>query len=94
LPVIATSNRGHAELVKHGENGYIVEPGQEEPFAEHMLRLCRSMELRSRLGKRSLELTEAYKLPSVVEELASIYSKHMGEEEGYEAGNQRYHAHI
>ncbi|BCG57419.1 glycosyltransferase family 4 protein [Paenibacillus sp. URB8-2] len=96
LPVIATRNRGHAELVKPGENGYLVEPGtgQEERMAGYMLELSRSSELRSRMGKKSLELVQTYNLTSVVKELGSIYIGHMREEESYEAGNQHYHAHI
>lgn len=96
LPIIATRNRGHAELVKPGENGYLVEPGpgQEDRLAAYMFELSLSAGLRSLMGNKSLELVQTYQLKSVVRELSSIYIGHMREEESDETGNQRYRAHI
>ena len=56
LPIVATRTGGVAEICRDGENGFIVEEGDVEGMAEHILRLARDPALRSKLGKRSREL--------------------------------------
>ncbi|MEI6073637.1 MAG: glycosyltransferase family 4 protein [Verrucomicrobiae bacterium] len=55
-PVIASDVGGIPELVKHGENGLLVQPGDERGLADAMARLAESPDLRRRLGAAGLEL--------------------------------------
>lgn len=36
-PVIATENRGHCELIRHGVNGFLVKPHDVNDLAEYLL---------------------------------------------------------
>lgn len=38
-PVIATENRGHCELVKHGVNGFLVKPQDVNSLADYLQQL-------------------------------------------------------
>ncbi|MFB8735826.1 glycosyltransferase [Bacillus sp. SL00103] len=38
-PVIATENRGHCELIKHGVNGFLVKPHDVNDLAEYLHQL-------------------------------------------------------
>ncbi|RIX52637.1 glycosyltransferase family 1 protein [Paenibacillus nanensis] len=79
LPVVATRNRGHEELVEEGRSGFIVEPGDEEMFASRLLLLHRFRETRIRMGARGLERVSAYSLDQVQEELKALYRPLMEE---------------
>jgi glycosyltransferase involved in cell wall biosynthesis len=56
LPVVATDVGGNAEAVVQGVTGYVVTDRSPEAFAEPVIRLLESDELRSALGMRALEL--------------------------------------
>lgn len=93
LPVVATRNRGHAELVSDGENGYIVEPGDEASFADRLKRLGESIELRLRMGEMSMQLVQKYGLLPVGQELSAIYHSFMVGEPN-ESQSQYHRAYI
>ncbi|MNZ76276.1 putative glycosyltransferase EpsD [compost metagenome] len=73
LPVVATSNRGHCELVEEGENGFLVAPHDVGKFAERLKQLSESIELRRRMGAHSQQLVQKYGLIQVKQELSDIY---------------------
>lgn len=94
LPIVASSNRGHRELVQDGVNGFLVEANQIEACAEKMSRLIQSEALRRRMGRRSLEQAAAfYSLEHVQREMTVIYSRY-ATEVGDEAEGQYYRAYI
>ncbi|WP_410513547.1 glycosyltransferase family 4 protein [Paenibacillus sp. BR2-3] len=77
LPVIATRNRGHLELVKDHENGFIVDSEEVNELSKHILALGLSFDLRHRMGLQSAEYIRKYDLKQVVEQLNLIYSRYM-----------------
>lgn len=77
LPVIATRNRGHLELVCDGRNGYLVPPQAAEQFAERIATLAASPDLRESMGRESLQMFRKYEQKAVLHELGLIYESHM-----------------
>lgn len=76
LPVIASRNGGIPEIVKHGQSGYLVDQyHRPEPFAEHLVRLGKSSQLRSSMGEagRSIVL-QRFTWSQTAAQLASLYS--------------------
>lgn len=49
VPVIATNNRGHATIIRDGENGYLVGQNDVETFANRILTLTREANQRQHL---------------------------------------------
>lgn len=72
-PVIASINRGHNELIKDKENGFLVPANDYESFADYIIRLARNLDERINFGKAGFLRSLKYTDKSVVEELRVIY---------------------
>lgn len=57
-PVIASNVGGIPEIVSHGENGFLVSPGDESGLASAMEELAGSPDLRRRMGAAALDLAQ------------------------------------
>ncbi|WP_169086926.1 glycosyltransferase family 4 protein [Paenibacillus sp. PL91] len=77
LPIVATVNRGHSELVHDEVNGYVVAPQDTELFAKRLKQLSESIELRQLMGMQSMHLVQKYSLIQVKQELSEIYKSFM-----------------
>jgi len=55
LPVVATDISGNRDIVRDGENGYLVAPGDREMLAERITRLIGEDALRGQMGARARE---------------------------------------
>jgi glycosyltransferase involved in cell wall biosynthesis len=60
LPIVATDVGDNARLVREGENGHLVAPGDARALAERLAPLIDSAELRERQGARSFERIRHY----------------------------------
>ena len=77
LPVIATRVGGVPDLVEHGNNGWLVAPGNVAELAEALQRLVRDPELRTRMSMTSLAkaqmLTEAGERERIFARICEYY---------------------
>lgn len=73
LPIVAVNNRGHRALVKDGETGFIIEPGDKESAAESLERLLTDAELYERFSLAARAAVTAYGKESVLRELSEAY---------------------
>ena len=55
LPVIVTSSTGSAELIRDGENGYVVPPCDSDAIRDRLSHLARNPELLRRMGSAARE---------------------------------------
>ncbi len=55
LPVLAAAAGGAREIVEHGREGFLVEPGDGAALTRHLLRLAGERELLARMGQAALE---------------------------------------
>ncbi|MCS7461024.1 glycosyltransferase family 4 protein [Paenibacillus doosanensis] len=74
LPVIATENRGHSELIADGLSGYVIRGLDERQCAERIAQLSQSRALRERMGRESRDRMRHYSLERVGVELTGIYA--------------------
>ncbi|GGH81697.1 glycosyltransferase EpsD [Pullulanibacillus pueri] len=78
LPVLASRNRGHNELIVNGVNGYIVPYTDYRLFASRLFQLIKSRRLRKQMGLESMKvIKKTYSLQMVSTELYEIYSRYM-----------------
>lgn len=70
LPIVATENRGHNELLNDG-SGYIVK--SEEELYNRILQLIDNKDLRYELGSIAKHNVEKYKLNVVLGEMEKLY---------------------
>lgn len=72
-PVVASSNRGHRELVKEGYNGYIVKADAAEEYADRIRKIYDESETAKKMGEYGWRIAQAYTVESVKKELEKIY---------------------
>ena len=58
LPVVATDVGGTREMIKHGENGFLVPAGDSEALAQATLRVLRDRELMAKVGAENRKKAE------------------------------------
>lgn len=78
LPIVASSNRGHRELVENGKNGFIVTDQKE--WKEKLIELIKDKNVREKMGQIGYDKVEKYKVEHVIEEMIEIYGEEMNDE--------------
>lgn len=78
LPIIATDVRGNRDLVKSGENGYLVPLDDVEQTAIAIERLIDSEDLQRSMGEKSKELVKQYDLKNIIPQMEEIYDLFLG----------------
>ncbi|NOU97327.1 glycosyltransferase [Paenibacillus sp. LMG 31456] len=75
LPVIATDNRGHRELIHNDENGWIISPNDFAGMSDRIKTLASNEDLRIKLGSTGRHSIESrYAINQVLMEKISIYA--------------------
>ncbi len=89
LPIIASDNRGHRELVANGRNGWLIDSNNLSNTVNHLINLSENDDLifkMGSLGRKAIENT--YSINNVLIEMVIIYKRYMGE-----MGASRWEAH-
>lgn len=71
-PVLCSTGAGTAELIVHGQNGYLFEPGQIEKLAEFMQQFIDKPEIIERMSQSSEQIMAAYTPESAAQFLNGI----------------------
>ncbi len=79
-PLVATAMPGCVEIVRPGENGYLVPPGGAAALADSLEKLLRDPELRSRFGASGRRLVKRqFSQERVIDATFSVYRELLGE---------------
>ena len=74
LPVVATRVGGVPDVVRDGEDGFLVEAGATDDLADRLALLARDPALRARMGKHGRERVLArYAVERLVEDVDELY---------------------
>ncbi len=73
--VVATDVRGNNDLVKDGENGFLVEPDNSEQMAQRLIQLIENRELVEKFGSEGYSEVKKYSVENVNRELKEIYKE-------------------
>lgn len=74
-PVVASINRGHRELIREGENGYLLPADDAAGFADRVVALLNNPEEAATCGEAGLAIAQTYTDHAVQQELEQIYRK-------------------
>lgn len=77
LPVIATVERGHKELIDHGENGCLFNQNNKSEFVDCVKRIYSNEGLRKKMAVRALYKSKMFGIKNAKEAMTEIYSKYM-----------------
>ena len=76
LPVVATNVGGVADIIKDGENGFLVEPGDIDTFTERLERLVKDVSLRKAMGEKGLKVvSEKYRQERLINDIKNLYDE-------------------
>lgn len=75
LPIVATQDRGHREMIKHNFNGFLFEQNNAADFIKYIDILYQDQELRYLFGIRSLEKSKEFSLENSLQSMAEIYNQ-------------------
>lgn len=73
LPVIATRSGGIPEIVRHGEDGFLVSPGSINEMANAMTEILGNESLRRRLAQSAIKRAESFNLGIHTEKMAKVF---------------------
>ena len=74
LPLIAFDcPRGPGEIIRHRENGLLVENGRVHDYTRGLLELVEDAELRRRLGRQALRDAEGYTIESIAADWERLF---------------------
>ena len=80
-PVVATRVGGVPDVVREGEDGFLVESGDTDELADRLVRLARDPRLRAQMGKRGRErVLPRYAVARLVEDVDRLYRELLSEE--------------
>jgi len=80
-PVIATENRGHCELVKHGVNGFLVKAQDVNGLADYLQQLYDKKDQLPLMGKAGRSMAHAFAQEQTVSAMEEIYTIYMDQAE-------------
>jgi glycosyltransferase involved in cell wall biosynthesis len=79
-PVVATRVGGVPDVVRDGEDGFLVEPGDTSELANRLEQLARDPALRERMGKQGRErVLPRYAVNRLVEDVDELYQSLLSE---------------
>lgn len=74
IPVLATNVSGSRELVRHGETGWLVPPGQPDALASAAIALLADKQLGNRMALAARQHARRFTIQSMVTRYAEIYA--------------------
>jgi glycosyltransferase involved in cell wall biosynthesis len=76
LPLVATDVGGSAEIVETGKTGFIVPPGQAQPFAEKLIYLLKNSDEARQMGERARErIVSLFSLEQQARQTVALYER-------------------
>lgn len=76
IPIVGSNAGGIPEIVKHGENGFLIEPGDSSDLAIRLNALLGNTELRRIMGLRGRELAlERFSIEKMSADYARLYER-------------------
>lgn len=75
LPVIASQERGHRELIIPQKTGFLFQQNNISEFVEHVVRLYKNPEEKEILGQNAYTHVQKFKLEEPMKQMAKIYSE-------------------
>lgn len=73
--VVATNVRGNNDLVKDGENGFLVESDNSEQMSQRLIQLIENRDLLDKFGNKGYSEVKKYSVENVNRELKEIYKE-------------------
>ena len=76
LPVVSYACPcGPKDIIRHGEDGFLVNPGDKKAFAQHLRQLIESEELRQAMGRAARANSERFALDVIMKQWEQLFEE-------------------
>jgi len=75
VPIVASEDRGHRELVVEGTNGHIFAQDDEDAFVQHVILLAKNAPQRKAMGRAAREHVQRFSIEAALPAMARIYEE-------------------
>lgn len=77
LPVIATIDRGHKEVIDHGNNGFLFSQDNKNQFIEYILAFKNNKIKRDEFSKNAISKAKKFEIKNSLKAMSGIYKKYL-----------------
>lgn len=77
LPVIASIDKGHKEMITHGYNGFLFSQGDHVQFVSFVTKLYNDPQMRNEMGNEAYQSIQKFGIDNVLLQMTSIYQKYL-----------------
>lgn len=74
-PIIATKTGVAQELIKHGKNGFLINPDNVEELSEKIIEILNNNQTSSLIGQESRNTVRAFDWEKIAEQVISVYNQ-------------------
>jgi len=72
-PIVCSKIRGNVDLIKHGINGYLVDPDNVSGFTEYIEKILSDNTIQAEMSSNNIELVKKYEKANIKEKMHEIY---------------------
>lgn len=77
LPVVATMDRGHREVIDHNKNGFLFPQNDTEQFVHFIKKLSGDKGLYNQMSQEAIQKANKFELKNSLTEMEKIYRKYL-----------------
>lgn len=77
LPVVGSEDRGHKEMIIHGENGFLYPQNDSKAFIDAIVYLYENPERRKEMGEHAAQSIQKFSLDNSLKEMVRIYERYL-----------------
>lgn len=77
VPIVATEDKGHREMIIQGENGFLFEQGNQDQFVGYIEDIYKNPELHQSLSDNAKKTAKEFLIENSLESMIKIYKKHL-----------------
>jgi glycosyltransferase EpsD len=77
VPIIASQDRGHKEMIVQGETGFMFEQNNQVEFINFIEKLYINRELRYRMGENAFQKAKEFEISNSLNSMMNIYKQYL-----------------
>lgn len=75
VPIVASEDRGHREMIEHSKNGFMFKQGNQDEFLNYVCSLYKDKETRFGMGRYANLKAQEFLINNSLKTMVAIYSK-------------------
>ncbi|QMT16761.1 glycosyltransferase family 4 protein [Planococcus maritimus] len=77
LPLLVSRNRGHLEIVRNNQNGFLFDYNDEEEFMKKIVEIYENKKMRNNFSKEAASSVKKFGLENALNEMKKIYKEYI-----------------